>query len=229
MRKLRVLEISLWAVAAVLLGTVIWVTADRTVFQAYANWSFERLLRRQHRAPAAPEARPGAPSDDLRSFKPENVPWAELPPPDWRRRRPALPPESVIGRLRIPRFGLQAIVLEGTSDDALRRAVGHIEGTSLPGEGGNTGIAGHRDTFFRDLRNIRKDDIITLETVEGRFQYAVESTRIVGPKDVKVLASKGRPVLTLVTCFPFYYVGSAPKRFIVQARQVGSSVAARRQ
>ena len=90
-------------------------------------------------------------------------------------------------------------------------------GTAFPGEPGNVGIAGHRDTFFRLLRSIQRNDAITVSTVRGIYRYRVATTKVVGPEDVQVLYPTGRDVLTLVTCFPFDYVGSAPKRFIVQA------------
>ncbi len=129
---------------------------------------------------------------------------------------------SVIGEIQVPRIGLTAIVVQGDSPKVLRRAVGHIPETALPGEWGNVALAGHRDTFFRPLRKIRPGDLITLQTPEGHFQYRVESAAIVSPGDVQVLqASSGRK-LTLITCFPFDYVGSAPNRFIVRAREVAS-------
>jgi sortase A len=102
----------------------------------------------------------------------------------------------------------------------LRRAVGHIAGTALPGQTGNIGIAAHRDTFFRPLRNIRRDDVITLTTLGGEYHYRVVSTKIVDPNDVAVLNSDGKEILTLVTCYPFYFIGSAPNRFIVRAARV---------
>jgi len=95
--------------------------------------------------------------------------------------------------------------------------VGHIPGTALPGNVGNVGLAGHRDTFFRALRNIQADDTIEMQTTAGTYRYVVKSTRIVTPRDVSVLQASGGETLTLVTCYPFYYVGSAPKRFIVHA------------
>ena len=127
---------------------------------------------------------------------------------------------GLIGRIEIQRLGLEAIVIEGTSKSTLRRAVGHIVGTALPGEIGNIGISGHRDTFFRPLRNIRKDDIITLTTLSGEFRYRVVSTKIVTPLAIEVLNSGKDEVLTLVTCYPFYFLGSAPDRFIVRAERV---------
>ena len=122
--------------------------------------------------------------------------------------------------MEIPRLDMSVIVAEGTSEATLRRAGGHIQGTSLPGRPGNVGIAGHRDRLFRPLRNIRQDDVITLTTLEGEYRYRVESIRIVSPSDVAVLNSDGHEILTLVTCYPFYFVGPAPDRFIVRARRV---------
>jgi sortase A len=130
---------------------------------------------------------------------------------------------DVIGEIEVSRLGLKAIIAQGDSSTILRRAVGHIVETALPGKPGNVTLAGHRDTFFRPLRNIRQGDAITLKTLDGDFQYQVESTAIVPPNDIQVLQPSNEPTLTLITCFPFYYVGSAPNRFIVRARQVGLS------
>jgi sortase A len=128
---------------------------------------------------------------------------------------------GLIGRLDIPRLGLSAILMEGTTAKTLRRAVGHIAGTALPGLPGNVGLSGHRDTFFRPLRNIRENDIITLTTVNGEYRYRVVFTRVVRPDNVAMLKPTGSEVLTLVTCFPFYLVGPAPYRFIVRAERAG--------
>ena len=133
---------------------------------------------------------------------------------------PVVGPDGSIGRMQVDRLGVSVVVMEGTSDTTLRRAVGHIAGTALPGHAGNVGIAGHRDTFFRPLRNIHSNDIITLTTRVGEYRYRVVSTKIVQPDDVAVLNSNGTEVLTLVTCYPFYYFGSAPERFIVRAERV---------
>jgi len=129
-------------------------------------------------------------------------------------------PGGLIGRLEIPRLSISAIVMEGTAAKTLRRAVGHIPGTALPGQAGNVGISGHRDTFFRPLRNIRKNDIITLTTVNGEYRYRVVSTQVVSPYDRAVLHSSAGQILTLVTCYPFYLVGAAPNRFIVHAERI---------
>lgn len=128
---------------------------------------------------------------------------------------------EVIGRLDIPRLHVSTIVLEGDDDGALRLGAGHVPWTALPGRPGNMGIAAHRDTFFRPLRHIAQNDRITLATSHGDFHYVVDSTEIVRPKDVAVLNAASRPELTLITCYPFYYVGAAPLRFVVHAREIG--------
>jgi sortase A len=127
---------------------------------------------------------------------------------------------GLVGRMVIPRLGVSMIVAEGTAEVTLRRAGGHIRGTALPGRPGNIGIAGHRDTLFRPLRNIRENDVIMLTTLQGEYRYRVVSTKIVSPSDVDVLSSDGREILTLVTCHPFYFVGPAPDRFIVRAQRI---------
>ncbi|HUI43207.1 MAG TPA: class D sortase [Terriglobia bacterium] len=137
------------------------------------------------------------------------------------RPRARLAEGTLIGRLEVPRLGLSTIVLEGDSDPVLREALGHIPGTSLPGASGNVAIAGHRDTFFRALKDIRKHDSIVLDTTAGAYRYDVRSMQIVAPDDTQVLKPSSHGSLTLVTCYPFYYVGSAPKRYIVHAEEIG--------
>jgi sortase A len=137
-------------------------------------------------------------------------------------RPPSVAPNGLIGRVEIPRLGLSAMLIEGDDAQTLRRAVGHIPGTSLPGQPGNIAFSGHRDTFFRPLRNIRENDIIVVTTLGGEFRYRVVSTRIVTPDDVAVLKSGQGEILTLVTCYPFYFVGAAPDRFIVRAERLHS-------
>ena len=126
-------------------------------------------------------------------------------------------PQGLIGRIGIERLGISVIVIEGSSPSVLRRAAGHIEGTALPGQPGNVGISAHRDTFFRPLRNIRKNDVVTLTTPTGEYRYRVVSIQVVNPRDIEVLSPGRDQVLTLVTCYPFYFIGPAPKRFIVRA------------
>ena len=129
-------------------------------------------------------------------------------------------PAGLVGRIAIRRVGLSAVVAEGSGETTLSRAVGHIAGTALPGEPGNVGLAGHRDTFFRALRNIRSGDLIVLTTPHGEFQYRAVSIKVVKPKALDVLDPTSEEILTLVTCYPFYFVGSAPNRFIVRAERV---------
>jgi len=112
------------------------------------------------------------------------------------------------------------MVVQGDSPANLRRAVGHLSKSALPGEWGNVALAGHRDTFFRPLRNIRLGDEIRFTTSVRSFEYVVESIEVVAPTDIRVLETSTGHELTLLTCFPFYYVGPAPKRFVVRAREV---------
>jgi sortase A len=135
---------------------------------------------------------------------------------------------STVGRIEIPRLGVSAVIRAGSDARTLRLAVGYIPGTALPGDRGNFGLAGHRDTFFRKLRDINPDDEIRIVTADGVFNYYVQRTTIVMPQDVWVLDPTAYSALTLVTCYPFNYIGSAPKRFIVRAvlrtTEAGSSV-----
>jgi sortase A len=176
------------------LGYPGYVYLDADIYQAYEKWSFDQRAT-------------NPPAGDL--TQPRAKPPARSPQP-----------REVIGKIEIPRLQLSAMVREGVDDGTLRRAVGHVPGTAIPGDDGNIALAAHRDTFFRCLRDVRKDDRIVVETLGARYEYAVDSLRIVTPKDVSVLQPTKYRALTLVTCYPFYYVGSAPRRFIVRARQV---------
>ncbi len=128
---------------------------------------------------------------------------------------------GVVGEMKIARLGLDVVIVQGDSPGVLRRAVGHLPATPLPGEVGNVVLAGHRDTFFRALRLVHAGDTLTLRTLQGDFHYEIESSSVVPPTDLSVLQPSTDRTLTLITCFPFYYVGPAPNRFIVRARQVG--------
>lgn len=187
----------LFAGAAALFAYCGFVMVDAFLFQRAENLRLEQLLVERRAAGGA------------------------LPAPRNTSAKPQQPPVdgSLIGRIQVARLGLSAIVIEGTTRATLRRAVGHIAGTSLPGQTGNTGLAGHRDSLFRPLRNIRRGDLITLTTESGEFRYRVLSTIIVKPDDVGVLVPDHNEILTLVTCYPFAFVGSAPDRFIVRAKR----------
>jgi sortase A len=131
---------------------------------------------------------------------------------------------SVVGRLEIPSVNLSVMVLEGVGESELRKGAGHVPGTALPGADGNVGIAGHRDTFFRPLRKLKVGDVIRLTTLRGAWDYEVEKTWVTEPTDVGVLQDGSGSVLTLVTCYPFSYVGPAPDRFIIRARKLDALV-----
>jgi sortase A len=127
---------------------------------------------------------------------------------------------DVIGEIQVPRLGLNAVVVQGDSAAILRQAVGHLSKSALPGEWGNVALAGHRDTFFRPLRDIRQGDEIRFKTAERSFEYLVESIDVVAPNNIQVSEPSTGHDLTFITCFPFHFVGAAPKRFVVRAREV---------
>ena len=209
--RLRWLERLLLFVAIACLGAWAWAHLDASYTQYRENQELEAALAAQGPArPPSPSPRPAAETDALEAFHDRET-----------SSQPRVRSEgSLVGRIEIPRIGVSAIVLEGVANRTLRRGVGHIPETALPASGGNVGLAGHRDSFFRGLKDIRKNDIITLKTLDGTFEYRVEWTQVVDPEDTQVLADEGEPALTLVTCYPFYYVGSAPRRFIVRAERV---------
>lgn len=187
------------------LGYVGFGLVDAKLYQAHQTWRFQQALK---------------------SLKPSIGSGEHVPPVPAEANRRKIESLGTVGRegsplgqIEIRTIGLTAMILEGTEDGTLRRAVGHIPGTALPGQAGNIAIAGHRDTFFRPLRNIHKDDEITLTTLNGSYRYRVDSTKVVGPEEIGVLYDSDDAILTLVTCYPFYFVGSAPKRFIVRAHR----------
>ncbi len=199
--RLRWLERLLLLIGVLCLGAVTYAWLDSAVYQYWEGRALDEAADARSR-PAASE------TDALGTFREGDA-------------RPRSTPEgSLIGRIEIPRIGVSSIVLEGVAKKTLRRAVGHIPETALPEDGGNVGLAAHRDSFFRGLKDVRQDDLITFKTLEGTYEYRVEWTRIVQPTDTEVLEDAGGPALTLVTCYPFYYVGTAPERFIVRARRL---------
>lgn len=189
---LRWLERALIAIAIACLGYYGYVSAEAFLYQRFENRELDAILR-THEPPAAHDvgAARGAP-----------------------RRG------TTVGRIEIPRLGVSAIIKAGSDARTLQLAVGHIPGTALPGKDGNVGLAGHRDTFFRRLRDIQGDDTIRVTTPDGVYLYRVDRTDVVDPDDVWVLDPTNHPALTLVTCYPFTWVGNAPQRFIVRAQLV---------
>jgi sortase A len=153
---------------------------------------------------------------------PDQSLWSPKRVSAWREAMsdPAPAPLAV---LRIPKIRLEVAVLPGTDDRTLDRGVGYIGGTAPPGTDGNLGIAGHRDGFFRGLKDLATGDLIHLDTLQGMDAYRIERMWVVKPEEVSVLDPTSTRAITLVTCFPFYFVGAAPERFIVRAVRVGDT------
>jgi len=213
----------LFAVGISALGYCGYVVLDAHYSQDDQSRQFDQALLAAH---SSTEAHQSAPVTDLAATTP-------LMPmfPDTDSTANANPATSKIsatiaagnlplGRIEISSIGLTAMIQEGTGRQTLQRGVGHITGTALLGGSGNVGLAGHRDTFFRKLRNIHEGDNITLTTLNATSVYRVDLISIVEPQDSAVLRDSGENFLTLVTCYPFSYVGPSPKRFIVRARQI---------
>jgi sortase A len=196
---------SFLALAVVCLGLYGYAWLERVLYQIQESREFDRTADQAAAAFLAS-------GDEL-------APGGRAAPSPRTSARTKLPPTALIGRLSIPRLHLAAMVREGIDRRTLQLAVGHIPATALPGQAGNVGVAGHRDTFFRGLKDLRTGDEIRFSTVDGDFRYRVESLMVVEPGNVGVLAPSQEHVLTLVTCYPFSYLGTAPKRFVVRARQ----------
>ena len=195
-RLLRWVELLLLVIAVVALGNYAYVSVESMLYQSYENRELDAILK------SAPASR---------------APAAGSSAAPVVRAHPAPAEGTVLGRIEIPRLRVSSIVRAGSDARTLELAVGYIPGTALPGEPGNMGLAGHRDTFFRRLRDIRTNDEIRIVTPHGTYRYRVERTNVVNPDDVWVLDPTSRTSLTLVTCYPFTYIGSAPQRFIVRA------------
>jgi sortase A len=196
----QVVEGAAWGIGLLCVVTASVVYIDGSVGKA-------REMRRFAERQRAALQQPNPP--DLSLWSPERI-------AAWRNVTKDEGP-APLAILRIPRIHLEVPVIEGTDDVALNRALGHIEDTAIPGADGNSGIAGHRDGFFRGLKDIVAGDVIELETLHSTEIYRIERMWIVDPEDVSVLDPTPTRSLTLVTCYPFYYVGSAPKRYIVRA------------
>lgn len=190
-------------VGLVAIGWTVYVWMDARLYQLVQRRHLDAIVSNRHMEPPA--------------IAPMPLTQALL------LKAPRLVTGSLLGQLEIPRIGLSVMVVEGDSASILRRAAGHVEGTGLPGGPGNVAIAAHRDTFFHSLRDIRNRDLITLNTLKGSYLYEVESVEVVESGQTDVLLDSPHPTLTLITCYPFYYVGPAPKRFVVRARQVSEA------
>ena len=188
-----------------LLAWPVFVVAD----SAYVQWSGKRQLERAAQVAAFAQSRQAAPQKPTETIvvrKPGSVPATTVPP------------GSVLGSIGVPRLGLSYVLLEGTDNRTLVKSVGLVEGTAAVGRAGNISVAGHRNTHFRKLEWIHRDDDIVVTAPNGsRYNYRVEWIRLFKPADIQVLDASHGPALTLITCFPFEYVGSAPLRLIVRA------------
>lgn len=200
MRWLRRAEIALFVIAFSLLGGAAAAIVRSRDYQARQGRAFSDL---EGRAASAAGLEPVSQPPSL----PTSAQVTDADP-------------LVLGVIEIPRIGVSAVVREGDDDETLAVAVGHVPGTARPGEPGNMALAGHRDSFFRALRRIRVDDTIRFRSASRRYEYRVESTEVVGQGETRVLGPSVVPVLTLVTCYPFGYVGHAPDRFIVHATRL---------
>lgn len=208
------------------LGFCSYVVLDAWLSQTEQSRQFDQALAvAQPAASNGPEAHDST-APDLNATSPVVPEFAGIKkaPPNMSG---AMGAETFpLGRIEISAIGLSAMIQEGTEPRTLRRGVGHIIGTSLLGQPGNIGLAGHRDTFFRNLRNLHEGDEITLVTLAGTFVYRVDLISIVEPQDSHVFRDSDGDFLTLVTCYPFNFLGPAPKRFVVRAHRVAPAPAA---
>jgi len=162
-------------------------------------------------------------SDAAREFQERtSTPNPSTPQQPQQHRNLSVPNGDTLAKLMIPRLDTELYVVEGDGPRELRRGPGHIKGSAMPGDDGNCIIAGHRDTHFRVLKDLRAGDDIVLQTPNGQFLYRVKATSVISPKDTEPLRNTTDAELNLITCYPFYYVGSAPKRFVVKAELAGS-------
>lgn len=231
-RCLRRLELAFWAIGISLVGVALGATFDRWNYQSQQERAlFSSTANEAHAAGLAEAPRRSVveeevrkPAGPLEMFGPPAPAVAPSPRVEPRvekkERRNAVDP-TAFARIEIPRLGVTAIVREGADERTLARAVGLVPGGAYPGQPGNIVLAGHRDTFFRPLRRIKVNDRIRLTVPrDGVYEYRVDSLRVVSPEETSVLDSKGFEELTLVTCYPFRFVGPAPDRFIVSATRV---------
>lgn len=156
-----------------------------------------------------------------RTFE-ERIADSSAVPAEDVKRHVELRRGDLIGRLEVSRIGLTVMVAHGVDESTLASGAGHVPGTPLPGADGNVSIAAHRDTFFRKLKSIRVGDRVRITTVRDNYDYVVESTETVDSGDTRVMESRARSELTLITCYPFYFIGAAPQRFVVHALPAGS-------
>jgi sortase A len=207
MRWMRYFERGLLVVGVLLLALYVAARVHRTVMSNADLHSFKALARVPVGGPRGVALSTTVPDFSL---------WSEKRVQEYEESL-STHFSPAIGILRIPKIDVEVPVLEGTDDLTLNRGVGHVAGTANPGENGNMAIAGHRDGFFRGLKDVVVGDKIELVTLQGSETFVIDRITIVLPADVWVLQPRSRSSLTLITCYPFYFIGSAPQRYIVQA------------
>jgi sortase A len=203
---MKLLEIMLWIIGATLIA----------LFVGAQAWG---EIERQRGVDSFVQAQQLAMANDTVRAQPVADPLAGIGQHSWESSA-----DEVLAILRIPGIALEVPVTYGTDELVLLSGAGLVEGTGLPGSNGNVAIAAHRDTFFRGLKDLALGDHIQLVMLDRTQTYIVTDLSVVEPTDVHVLDDTGEPVLTLVTCYPFYFVGNAPKRFIVRAVAAEASI-----
>jgi sortase A len=244
LRALSTIRVLLLLFGIGALGYYAYTVSDEYIYQVYQNWAFDQEIAGRTNVTFEDYVRERTPFGFLAGAK-SSVASTEAPPPR-APNQPVRPAEgAILGRVEVARLNLAAVVREGVDAKILGVAVGHVPATALPGQPGNFAIAAHRDTLFRVLKDIQRGDLVSFEAPNGTYTYKVVATKIVRPTDVSVLRPDGgglipptqtvsedgqrNKLLTMITCYPFYYVGSAPKRFIVEAELVGDTPTKTRQ
>jgi sortase A len=201
-KTLQYAEMVLWIVAIAAIGYCSAAYAGAAVYQHRQKALLNASRAENGLMPGLVSADPAVPS----------LAWTSVAGPS------AVLGYGVLGTVEIPRLDISSIVEEGVDSSTLWEAVGHIPGTALPGANGNSALASHRDTHFRGLEEVQAGDLIIFKSPTANFRYRVESTRIVEANATDALPDSTTPILSLITCYPFHYLGPAPQRFIVTAR-----------
>jgi len=224
--SVRWLEGGLLLLGLVLVGVWLVNGIETRAFQSTESRKLDSALRQEPSSgmPQTPgAAQSPAPQVSPQSAAPSIAAKSTAAPGSATRSTPSgTAAKGVLGRIEIPRLRISGMIAEGTDNGTLKRAVGHVVSTAQPGGTGNVGLAAHRDGLFRGLGGVRKNDLVRIVTVHGTYTYRVEWMAVVDPHRVDVLDSTAEPSLTLITCYPFDFIGHAPKRFVVRARQFQS-------
>ena len=226
-KSLRLVEVVLWVLGLTLIGAAFGETRARWNYQAQQERALFQggpavSVESEQPIPAEITAALGL-DESVQTAAPASEPVDRAAPAAPRSGVPragAVAASSALGRIEIPRIGVSAIVQDGADEETLARAVGRVPGSGRPGQVGNMVLAGHRDTFFRPLRKIKVNDRIRMVVPPNTYEYKVDSVMVVSPDDTNVLRPKGKEEITLVTCFPFRFIGPSPDRFVVSATRL---------